>query len=479
MRPSCVWAAVALLCLADGAQGAPDWRVVARTDVEVAYHLLKDNHPGAVPQTADGEFVARLEAAHADALARANRVTGREGVVAILGAFANAMGDGHIRSHAVEPSPTLSWAGLTLAKRGAAWVVAGGDADHASMAGARLLSCDGRSAAALARERLRFIADIAADFSLVNNAGWLLVDDGNPFLQRPAACVFEQAGSPVTAKLAWSGIARSVLVEKYLQPPYGQAGAGVRKAGDGYWIAMQPFNGEAQPVLEAVKAQQEAIRRAPFVVIDLRGNRGGNSRYAEELITRLWGDAYIDAAFKPLEHDSGCGIVYRASPGNIAGFNEAIAHRFKPQNDKAGEALYRSGIAAMEKAAAEGKPLTGEPQCKTQSSLVLPALKPAVQGAVFVVTDSACFSSCLIAVDYLRQFGAIQIGLPTAYNTHYSEVREITLPSGTATFSTLQAIMTGAPPKVGPFQPEKVFADDIRDTAALERWVVNAIAPRR
>jgi hypothetical protein len=84
----------------------------------------------------------------------------------------------------------------------------------------------------------------------------------------------------------------------------------------------------------------------------------------------------------------------------------------------------------------------------------------------------------LIAVDTLRNFGAVQIGHATGYNTHYSEGREILLPSGVATFSTLQAIITGAPQKVGPFEPEYVYAGDIADTAAVERWFLETVAPK-
>jgi hypothetical protein len=59
----------------------------------------------------------------------------------------------------------------------------------------------------------------------------------------------------------------------------------------------------------------------------------------------------------------------------------------------------------------------------------------------------------------------------TGTDTHYSEVREITLPSGFATFSTLMALMPDAPPHIEPFVPDLPYEGDIADTAALETWV--------
>jgi len=480
MRSFEQWAAVALLATVAVAQAADnrmtDWPALARNDVEAAYHLLKENHPAAAPETGDKAFVARLEAAHTVALDRARQVNGTPGLFAVLGEFANAMGDGHIRAQPLTPNPTLSWAGIVMAKRSTGWIVAS-DESGASLTGAKLISCDGQPADALASARLRFNADVTAEFSLVKTAGALLVDSGNPFLKRPAACVFAVDGAQRTVSLSWHEISSDEFFSHHYKPPFGQAGFGLRKVGNGYWIAIQSLSGAAQPVIDAVKAAREAVRSAPFVVIDLRGNGGGNSAYSDQLITELWGKASVNSASAGMDNNSDCGVVYRASPGNIAGFSEMIEKRFKPQGDKAGEKSYAAAIEEMRKALASGRALTGNPQC-TPSKPGKRSLKPAISGRVYVLTDTRCFSSCLIAVDTLRNFGAVQIGHATGYNTHYSEGREILLPSGVATFSTLQAIITGAPQKVGPFEPEYVYAYDIADTAAVERWFLETVAPK-
>lgn len=478
----CVAAALLGVIPAFGAppdDAATHWRALARLDVEAAYRLLKENHPAAVAETGDRAFVAQLEAAHRRALTRAAQVRDVDGLYATLGEFANAMGDGHIRSKARYRDDTVRWAGIIAAKRSTNWMVAATDGKIAGsdLVGARIVSCDGKPAGELARERLRFTADVDAEFMLVNLGGHLLLDEGNPFAPPPKACIFDKAGAKTDLTLRWTEIDRKILEAQYLKPPYGQAGFGLRKAGAGYWIAIQSLSGAAQPVIDAVKAARTAVRAAPFVVIDLRGNGGGNSDYADLLITELWGEDYINAAFAAPAGGATCGVVYRASQGNIDGFAEQIEKRFKPQGDKGGEKLYTAAIAEMRKALAEGKPLTGKPHC-TPPKLVPPAMKPAIQGHVYVLTDTRCFSSCLIAVDNLRQLGATQLGEPTAYNTNYLENREIVLPSGLATFATQQAITNSAPPRFGPFVPEKAFAGDIADTEVVERWVLQTVSAK-
>jgi hypothetical protein len=49
----------------------PRWSATAAQDVEAAFRLLRDNHPGAAPELDDLEFQQRLKSAHILALKRA------------------------------------------------------------------------------------------------------------------------------------------------------------------------------------------------------------------------------------------------------------------------------------------------------------------------------------------------------------------------------------------------------------------------
>jgi hypothetical protein len=113
-------------------------------------------------------FVTRLRAAFAHALARAKTVTGYPGYNAVLGEFANSLGDGYIWSGPryspaalewtgiVFRPASIEWVGLVIAKRQSRWVIAKEDPSvvRERLEGARLSDCGGMAIADFARGTL-------------------------------------------------------------------------------------------------------------------------------------------------------------------------------------------------------------------------------------------------------------------------------------------------------------------------------------
>jgi hypothetical protein len=95
-----------------------------------------------------------------------------------------------------------------------------------------------------------------------------------------------------------------------------------------------------------------------------------------------------------------------------------------------------------------------------------------MKGRLVLVTDRACFSSCLIAASLFRQLGALHVGEATDMSTRYMEVREITLPSGLRTFSTLQKLALGVG-DFGPYRPDLRYPGPLADTDKLKAWVAS------
>ena len=476
MRAAAIGFCFLLFCgAASAAEDSPaaHWRALTRTDVEAAFALLHDNHPAAVPAVGDDGFLHALVKAHETALARANGVTDYDGYTATLGEFAATMGDGHIWSHPLFLPRTVQWAGLVMARRGSSWVIAKEDPEiaGADVLGARLVDCDGRDADTLARERLHFLADVSAESAQVLYGGWILIDRGNPFLPVLRHCTLEKDGKRTALTLNWNKIAYNDYFTNYMKGRFGQAGFGVRPSRDGFWISIQELDPKAQPVIDAAKAQVEKIRSAPYVVIDLRGNSGGSDAYGRALGEALYGTDYVASILGPDYGEKGnCEEVFRASPDNIAALSSEVPKLQKSGNAFAAKA-YADAIEAMKAARAAGRALTASLTCAKRSSQ--PAAKAAslMHAKVFVLTDALCFSSCIQAVNYFRELGAVQLGQATGADTHYSEVREIVLPSGLSTFSTLQAVMPDYPRSIGPYVPNLKYDGDISDTAALETWV--------
>lgn len=99
-----------------------------------------------------------------------------------------------------------------------------------------------------------------------------------------------------------------------------------------------------------------------------------------------------------------------------------------------------------------------------------------MHGKLVLITDSLCFSSCLVVTHDLVALGALHMGQTTDANTRYSEVREVEMPSGLSKFSTLQAFSPGEPGRYGPFTPTILYPADMSDTRALEAWVLARVA---
>lgn len=460
------------------------WRFFATIDSKAALTLIEENHPGAQPGIADTAFHERIALAKRHLAERLPRVTDFAGYNAVMEGLAADFRDGHIWSRSLAKPQFVEWTGMVIDRKGGAFVVASqlpvpGKPD---LVGARLISCDGVDAETWAKARVGlFHADASIEAQLASSAPWLLLDEGNPFLARPKACVFQQPGSsPQEITLFWGRGSTDVVEEAVAKASdHLNAGLGVDAVGSGYWIRLGSLRSEAGDLAAAIERDQQRLRAAPYVIVDLRGNGGGDSTYATRIAAALVGVKRVQAA--ETMPSSCSGTFWRASPGNIAARvarRAQIADGADPQD----LADYDNTTKAMQTALAVGQPFAPAlPQCVNKAHSVGPVtaakLPPSLMtGKLVIVTDRACFSSCLLAVDTFRHVGALQIGEATDLSTRYMEVRTVTLPSGLRNFSTLQKVAVGAG-DFGPYQPDRIFPGIMSDTAALQQWAMTIVEP--
>jgi hypothetical protein len=458
------------------------WKAITVQDVNAAYQLLYENHPGAAPAARDDSFIQRLQQGHARALERARTVDSYEGYSAVLAGFATGMGDKHIWSRPTFVVNMPKWPGLIISKRGNAWIVSDTEPAQEAFLGASLISCDGEPVADLARGNLgEFRAVWSVGAQQVQAAPWLLVDEGNPFISRPRECEFEQRGQRQTLRLQWARAKRENLLPRLKKAVgVGAAGFGVRKVGDGYWIALQDLMSErALAVVKSVEEQKSILREARFVVLDLRGNGGGSSVLGENIASSLFGDEAAKARLGATAA-SNCDSteVFRASKGNFAQLEFLRQAPFVVKGSEEQKKLLDDALTRVRAALAAGRPFSGPLGCQVAPpSTATQPTRSAMRGGLILLTDNACFSSCLAVTDYFRRLGALHVGQTTDAATWYVDVREHYLPSGYSLFSTLQAI-SGDSKEVGPFEPTLSYDGDIADTAAVEKWITGTVLSR-
>ncbi len=456
------------------ARSATAWQDLTRTDVDAALALIETNHPGAASELADAAFRARIAQAREKAEGRIPAVNSISSYNAVMNGLANDFRDGHIWSRGLLSPAKKRWSGIVMERAGGTWRVAAHDRldGEPDLSDARLVACDRKSADELARASVgEFHADPDTEASMASKGYTLLFDEEASFAPPPRTCTFQLAdGSSAELTLHWRDVALKTLADRIGKTmASGSAGFGISAYQGGYWIGLERLDERAAEVVQQVGKQLPALRAAPFVVIDLRGNGGGNSRHASDLVGLLVGARRLAAGQR---HEPACqGAFWRATPDNAAAIRRFAAGL---PAERRPELLAKAD--EIEVTAAKGQAFAPAlPACAAKARPLVPArqtLPPsAMKGRLAFVTDRACFSSCLLAVDMLKAVGALQLGEATDRSTRYMEVREIDLPSGLRTFSTLQKVALGAG-DFGPYQPDRLFPGRMADTDALKAWTV-------
>lgn len=184
-------------------------------------------------------------------------------------------------------------------------------------------------------------------------------------------------------------------------------------------------------------------------MIDLRGNKGGDSAIGDVVIAQVFGEESLQS----LRADgTQCPVLWRASPDN-AQWVQAVADRLRDSQPNRARGLDLV-VQQMRAAIANRKPFSEEmpASCAKPETPKASRTHP-IRSDVTVVTDQDCFSSCLLLVERLLKLGARQAGETTSTGNWYMEVRSISLPSGLGRFSTLQKVDLRRPKALGPFMP--------------------------
>lgn len=455
------------------------WARMTEQDLSAAREFIAENHPAAVPGHDDPQFAAALNAGYSSAKDLAADVRTYDGYRVVLQRFAAGFRDRHISSRALLEG-AQRWPGL-LVTLSDDWRVIVNDTPDGPKPGARLLSCDGIAPMELAETRLRPSTsnwDIAAQRK--RNSTRLLVDDGDPFVPVPERCTFEDdSGRRVDHELQWRSIGAAELnVQMRLALARPGPAVSLSAFADGWWIRLGTLVDDARPIVDEVVRRADELRSGRFVVVDLRGNGGGSSVYTERIAEVLYGEGRVTSVLKRIAVGSDA-ATWRASAGNLQtveqyierfsrelGADDPLVHELKRTQVAVSQAL-RDGLPTATVSYERARKVT-----KRNKSTVKPP-------RVVLLTDRFCFSSCLMAAHLFRELGAKHVGEETDQNTHYTEVRAITLPSGLSTFSTMQVIDTSHARLIGPFTPSIVYSGRIDDDAAIQAWVAAKVLNQR
>lgn len=470
------------------------WGETLRMDAQALHDDIAANHPGVV-NDADPGFRRRNEEQLRIALQRAAAARTYAGHFFALRAYVAAFNDGHLSLGALGATPGaaaggIQWPGfLTVYGANGAQRVASRADNSPLPIGARLVSCDGRSAEQVLEEVVgRFYGRWMLRSQRMREGIGLFISEGNPYVRRPAHCTFETGGQNREIALNWQPIARREFVQRMgALIPQTRQEFGIRTLADGTrWITLGSFNADPQsdagralpPLIAGLRAHRSTLGHVPAIVLDLRANDGGSSDWSRQIAEILWGPTAVSRLHGPQVH-----VDWRVSEANLASLRES-RDRQSAGGHLSPEARqwFDTAIAGLAQALARGEhglwrhASDGDPV-----RTALPAADPPRLAApVYLITDAGCASACLDAVDLWRALGAVHVGQTTSADTFYMDVRHLVLPSGFIGVSMPRKVFRGRPRGDNvPVVPVHAFAGDIADTAALERWIAGLPESRR
>ena len=477
----------------DGASLAPmdqprDWSATLAQDATSLHAIMVDSHPG-THDPLNPEFRGRLDAGLARALERADAATDAGGWWWALREYVAAFEDGHVGLSLNQQGygfPTR-WPGFLTVWSGGQNIVRERDEGDASAppVGARLIDCDGIPADALAEQRIgAFRGRWFLESQRVQFGDWLFMNASNPWTPEMSRCRFETDGQVRDYVLNWRLIEAGELSERRTRlMQTARPEFGLRHFDDGgFWISTPSFDGDPSGQVHAVltaliaemKDKQDALRAAPWVVLDVRGNGGGSSQWGDEMALVLWGEDWLVAHSK----QSSDAVDWRVSADNLAEIEGFVAQLREAGGSEEVMAWADRAIAGMRAAQARGDIYWRETADMDEAAPTSePAPVPAdetspVAGHVYVLTDSVCASACLDAVDVWKPAGAIQIGRETSADTLYMDIRNPRLASGLATLAVPMKVYRGrGRGNNEPHKPEHRFDGDMTDDAALLDFV--------
>lgn len=421
------------------------WRAAAESDLEAMRMYLREDTPVAVD--AENPRMQRwFEQGYREARQRARRVVDQPSYFYALAAYANGFQDPHLSLSAVAPLPVARWPGFIATAQGDDTIVASTLAGDTSIPeGARIVSCDGR---ALDRLRTRTVFPFVLNPQLAKDRRAahtrLFLDRGNTFAPPPRRCVFEHNGERSRHTLNWRAIDDDYWTRYNIATIGPGAEIGVTTPAEGItWIGVPTFGNDAgeqlRALVTAVGANAEAIRNGRAVIIDVRGNGGGNSEWGVELARALWGPETLAAI--PDDMPGGA-TDWRVSQRNfdyINGFAPELIAQFGADSDIAG--WVRDVQQGFQGALDRGEPLwrqrdpeaVGEVPQGGGYTLRRPQGASPIPARVYVLSNGSCGSACLDFADIVLHIPGTQlIGMDTSGDGLLMEVRDEVLPSGLA-----------------------------------------------
>ena len=388
------------------------WAKLALQDLAAIKTELQENHPGAVDRE-NPKFAKWMREGYIEASLLAKTADSIGGYYFALRRYINGFNDGHLDislSNDVKLENNF-WPGFTVSLENDRFIVSDLTDMKLNVVQARLpqpgdvlIACDGKSANQL------FASNIMPFYGVEGVAGYnrlfapfLMFDEGNPYVQRPTRCTFEnKSGKQYDLNLNWQQVASDLIRSIWgfaLRGGSKRPEIGLKQIKPGvFWITLSSFRDneleKLQDVIKAAKENRDALRRSQVIVFDVRGNNGGDSTWGEDLLKSIWGEGFIER----LPGSGAKAVDWRVSKSNIAAVKENRSYLANIRGKDNNEIREHDDIiAGMKRALKHGDKYYRQPIgfVSEKQAIRYGEIAP----KIYLLSDGTCGSACLDLAD--------------------------------------------------------------------------------
>lgn len=453
-----------------------DWSATATQDVKFAIETIRKSHAGAVSGQLD--VTVPLESGARSALLEAADAKTETDYRRTLMRFISGFGDPHTGLNL--GLKVQSWTGIVIDRVDGEFRVIWSEPNwpqplpplHAKVQG-----CDNVWIGTYLKTKVAPFSNRSMEYAAAPriHARQVMFDSGLDWT--PKQCTFilpdgTRTQYELSQRPIEGGVGEKRLKEVQKQYASTARPVGIEKLGASmHWVGMPNFDGaKSGAAYEKMYAELAAIRKAGWVVFDLRGNGGGDSSWGRRALEALYGKEYSAL------------LAQTPSYAKTLIADQATVEQFKGYLSKpefaASRESYEKTLASLESAMRNGDRMAVVPGAAQAEAAAIAARVRQHPGKarVAALIDRGCFSSCMNFLQQIRAIGdAVILGEPTLGYSPYGEVNRFDLPSAKGALFIPSARFLSFQATREPFAPDVSYPGNMADDAALMKWVQSTL----
>lgn len=295
---------------------------------------------------------------------------------------------------------------------------------------------------------------------------YALIVDGNRFKPVPRTITLKRDEEVINLDLKYMELSDGGLAAaKKIKQPEHVDGFKVEMVSNGVWIKIPSFFPNRQESVYftgMLSTLKNKLAKEDYILFDVRGNRGGSSKWSRPILRNLWGDEKIKSLGKDHVYNEDWEKKLRISKENFA--------EFKTYFGAAAAKFYVKAMRKGEKFFLKKWSIYGDNEHLYTNNDSSP-----FKAKIYVLTDNFCRSTCWTFVRELIQMpGVVHIGQDTTVQSIYSFAKQVRSPSEQFDFFFPTQVRIKPSYSLGEsLTPSIKYDGDIKDEAKVIDWVLS------